>query len=121
MRCVININNPDIIYNVPNFCICDPVHEKDFTEFEKAEDQIKEKNFQIIICYVFNNKETKINVTNKTTGKELKELYAQNENISLDKFRLRLLYKGQEIKDEHALFYHKVEENCRMQVSIAEL
>ncbi len=121
MQCVINIHHPETLYNIPNFCICDPVHEKDYAQYEKTEDQIKEKSFKVSVCYVFDNTETKLSVTNKTTGKELKDLYAKALNISLDKFRLRLLLKGQEIKDEHALFYHNIDEKARIQVSIADI
>jgi hypothetical protein len=119
IRCVIEISNPDVIYNVPNFCICDPIFEKDFTTCK--EDEINQSVFNVIIVYVFESRETQLSVTGKTLGKDLKRLYADKHSLSLDKFRLRMLFKGQEIIDDHPLFYHKIENNSKIQVSIADL
>ncbi len=121
IRCVIETSNPDVIYNVPNFCICDPVHEKDFTIYQKKDINPAKVNINVIILYVFENKETKMSVSNMTSGSELKQLYAEISALSLKQFRLRMLYQGQEIADEHPLFYHNVQEGSRIQVSIREL
>jgi hypothetical protein len=119
IRCVVEINKQDVIYNVPNFCICDPVFEKDFNVCQGNE--INESVFNVTVIYVFESRETELSVTGKTLGRDLKKLYADKHSLPADKFRLRLLYKGQEILDDHPLFYHKVTRNSKIQVSIAEL
>ena len=119
MKCIINPLNPNVIYNVPNWCICDPVYVKDFETFKNSENLIKEVNVTVILCYVFDNKETAIKISNKAKGKDLKRIYSQMENKPLEKYRLRLLFKGQEIQDEHSLFYHNIENQSRIHVSIA--
>lgn len=52
---------------------------------------------------------------------ELKKLYSNKTNQPLDKFRIRFLYKGQEIKDDHSLYMHTIEDGCKIQVSIASI
>jgi hypothetical protein len=121
MRTVISLNNPEQIYNVPNFCICDPIYEKDFTMFESNSDNFKQKYLTITLIYVFDNTQHTFEVSNKIYGKELKALYADATNKPLNKYRLRLLLKGQEIRDDHPLFFYGIDEDNRIQVSIAEL
>lgn len=122
MRCVICLSNPDIIYNIPNFCIVDPLYEKDYSEAKKAEGKVMEKPVKVILCNIFKNEEKMFQVSNKIKGSDLKGLYANATEISLDKYRIRLLYKGQEIADDHSLFYHNPDDvSCRIQVSVVEL
>lgn len=75
----------------------------------------------MIISYVFENKDTQLTCTNKTSGKELKALYAELNSLSLKNFKLRFLFKGQEILDDHLLYYHNIMNNSKLQVSIADL
>jgi hypothetical protein len=42
MRCIAD-SNTGLLFNVPNFCISDPIFEKDFTTVQKKELLIKEK------------------------------------------------------------------------------
>lgn len=60
-------------------------------------------------------------VSNKLTAKELKSQYSEKANLPQTKYRIRLLYKGQEIKDEHPLYYHNMDNNSKIHVSICEL
>jgi hypothetical protein len=46
MRCIADTNS-GLLFNVPNFCITDPVFEKDFTAVHKRETQLKEKNINV--------------------------------------------------------------------------
>lgn len=121
MKCVIALSNPDHFYNIPNFCLVDPVYEKDFSPSKNIESKIKEMTITVIVCYIFKCEENSITLSNKSKGKDLKKMYSELKNLPLDKYRLRLLFKGQEIQDDHSLFYHNVENNARIQVSIAEL
>lgn len=65
--------------------------------------------------------ETAFTVSNKITGSELKILYSEKCNYPFKKYRIRLLYKGQEIKDDHQLYYHSIDNNAKIHVNIADL
>ncbi len=60
-------------------------------------------------------------VTNRTTGKELKERFSKEENFPLENFSIRLFYSGQEIKDEHLLCYHNVVNGGKILISCVSL
>jgi hypothetical protein len=70
---------------------------------------------------VFDCKETELTISNKAVGKELKELYCQKEKIDQNKFRVRLLFKGQEVKDDQLLCFFNIDHNSRLQVSLCPL
>jgi len=44
LRCVIDPRNPDYLFLIPNFCIEDPVYEKDFSSKKENENTILEKS-----------------------------------------------------------------------------
>jgi hypothetical protein len=48
MRCIADMNN-GLLFNVPNFCITDPIFEKDFTVYQKRESQIKDKDLTVCL------------------------------------------------------------------------
>jgi hypothetical protein len=121
MRCVFSTANPKFIYNIPNFCIVDPIYEKDFSSPKNEENNIEEKKINVFLKYIFNNEEHSFNVSNKIKGIELKDLYSKKANKPLTNYKIRLLFKGQEIKDDHSVFYHNIENDSQIQVSIAEL
>jgi hypothetical protein len=66
-------------------------------------------------------KEIKLNVNNNFNGKNIKEKLAQIENKNLNEFKCRLFFKGQEIQDQHKLFYHNLENNSKLQVIFNKL
>ncbi len=47
LRCVIDPRNPNYIYKIPNFCIEDPVFEKDFSAKQKMVNMITEKHIKV--------------------------------------------------------------------------
>ena len=49
LRNVIFNGNKDYIFKIPNFCICDPLFERDYDEIKTHEDSIELKNINIII------------------------------------------------------------------------
>jgi hypothetical protein len=67
------------------------------------------------------NKDYHFSVSNKIKGSELKQIYSNTQNIPLDKYRLRLLYKGQEITDSHSLVFHNIDDNAKIHISIAKM
>ena len=64
---------------------------------------------------------TEISVSNKITAVELKKLYAGKVNLPLNKYKIRFLYRGKEILNEHGLFLHDLDNNSKIQVSIFEI
>ena len=121
LRVIAEMENPSIIYKVPNYCITDPVFERDYQTIEEKDEAIETVPLTIK-CYCFTNlKESKMQVTNRTTGKEIKEKFSVQENFPLDKYNIRLFYTGQEIKDDHVLCYHNVVDGGKIQISCANL
>jgi hypothetical protein len=64
---------------------------------------------------------TEIVVSNKIKASELKRLYAERNNLSFNKVKIRFLYRGKEILNDHALFVHDLDNNSKIQVCINEL
>ena len=69
LRQIIVLQNPEYIFRVPNYCICDPVFERDY-------DQIKEQNKDII----------EANINLKEASKEVNRQGGQINN-TLEKFK----------------------------------
>lgn len=121
LREVIVLSNPDYIFKVPNYCVCDPVFERDYEEIKKNEIEIEEKQINIILYYLDENKDININTSNKAQVKKIKEAFAQKMNIDLNNHRIRLLFRGQELLDDNLLFYNKVENMSKIQVMVNEI
>lgn len=95
-------------YYIPNYCINDPYFERDL-ENSKNE-SIEEKEIKVKI---YKNGETKplfLVVSNKLTGKDLKEQYRLNNLLDNDK-KIRIFIYGIEIKDEDYLYQHNLTED----------
>ena len=95
-------------YYIPNYCINDPYFERDL-ENSKNE-PIEEKEIKVKI---YKNGETKplfLVVSNKLTGKDLKEQYRLNNLLDNDK-KIRIFIYGIEIKDEDYLYQHNLTED----------
>lgn len=118
MRCILDKTTGEI-FNVPNFCIIDPVYERDFNVYNSKE--IKEKKINIFLFNLRTNSQIELNVSNKMNGKELKSAYVEKVGIDLNKFRIRMLCKGQEIKDELCLYHFNLDNNSHIHVSLSEI
>ena len=99
-------------YIVPNYCINDPYFEKEFT----IKENIEKKNLKINLYEVANNQSTILEVSNLITGKELKKLFCEKNNISLDDFKIRMFFAGIEITDEHYLYQYNIKNDFKIQV-----
>ena len=115
----------ECLFKVPNFCICDPLFERDYNEILQNSEEIIEKNIIIIICYIDNKnemKEKKIeNITNKTMVIDLKKKFAEIVGIDMEKNKIRLFYKGFELLDDNLLWYDKVENMAKIQCMISNI
>ena len=115
LKTILELENPNIIYKVPNYCITDPVFERDYDKFKKK--NIDQTNINLFCFIVNDSKELHFNVLNTDTGKSIKELIAKEQNFNFDDFKIRLFFSGQEILDEHPLYYHSLGDNSKIQVN----
>ena len=121
IRTIYEIENPKNSYKIPNYCINDPIFERDYEVFKEKDNTIE--NIPIIIfCFITNDmKEIKLNVFNKSSGKEIKELISKAIDKPLENYKFRLFFSGQEILDDHLLFYHNIENKNKIQVNYNEI
>lgn len=111
--CIDDMGN---VYRVPNYCINDPVFVLEILPK-------KEKTENIEICLVddLHQKKTKIKVKDSITGDELAKVYAEKNNIDLDKNKIRFIFGGGFIKGEDSLYQHKVKNGYKVQVCISKI
>ena len=125
LRKVIFNGKNEYVFKIPNYCICDPIFERDYDEIKMNEENIIEKNIIIIICFRNHNnhiKEKKIeNITNKTKVEEVKKIFADKVGINIDKNKIRFFYKGFELLNENLLWYDKVENMAKIQCLITQI
>ena len=105
------------LYRVPNFCINDPTFQ---LELLKNENSKKEK-INIVLNDVSAQKRKNYNIYDTTTGKELIEMYCNEENIEKDKYTFKLIFGGGIIKDDETLFQHKVKNDYVIQICKYEI
>ena len=121
LRQVIVLTNPDYVFKVPNYCVCDPVFERDYDKIKAKNKNIESVKIKIILYYLAKNKNVKVEATNKTRVKKIKESFAKNMNIDLKTHKIRLLFRGQELLDENLLCYNNVEDMSKIQVMVNEI
>ena len=105
------------IYRVPNYCINDPTFQLELLNNENS----KMEQINIILNDVSAQKKKNYNVYDNTTGKELIDMYCEEENIDRDKFKFRLIFGGGIIKDNETLFQHKLKNDYVIQISKFEI
>ena len=101
-------------YYIPNFCINEPYFEKDF----ELKENYQGKEITITLYETTLFVKDSFRVSNMITGKQLKEIFAKKESIDLIKRKLRMFFGGNEIKDEHILAQHGLEDDYKIQVMI---
>ena len=116
LREIIVLSHPDYVFKVPNYCICDPVFERDYNQIKEKNKDIEEVKIKIILYYLAENKNIELETTNKTVVKEIKEAFCQKMNFDLNSYKIRLLYRGQELLDDNLLCYNNVEDMSKIQV-----
>jgi hypothetical protein len=116
LREVMILSNPEIVFKVPNYCICDPVFERDYEKIKEENKDIAEEKIVVLLYYLAQNKTIKIHATNKSKVIKLKEAFAKKMDFDLNKYKIRMLFRGQELLDENKLCYNKVENMSKIQV-----
>ena len=125
LRQVIFNGKNDFTFKIPNFCICDPIFERDYDEIKNNDENVIQKNIIIIVCYR-NDKnemvEKKIdNITNKTKVLEVKNKFAELSGIDMEKNKIRFFYKGFELLDDNLLWYDNLENMAKIQCMISNI
>ena len=97
-------------YKVPNYCINEPYFER-----ELGKEDIKDDINNIIFYgnYKGNIFNFDFKVSNKLTGKELKNIIKNKRELDINT-NIRLFEKGFEIKDEDYLYQHKLNNNSNI-------
>ena len=116
LRKVYFLSNPELILRVPNYCICDPVFERDYDLLKINCKKKEEKNISIILYYFNENKNITIETTNKTLVKKIKKIFAQKVGINLEVHKIRFFCKGLELLDDNLLCYNGVENLSKIHV-----
>jgi len=116
LKCVVDPYSGEV-FNIPNFCICDPVYKK----ILKKDNVIEEKKIKIELIYVFKNLSHFIEISNKSIGKDIKKVFCDLEKVDYDQHQIRLLCKGQEIKEDIELFHYNLEEKDKIQIMCRKL
>ena len=115
------VNNPDKIFRVPNFCVTDPMFERDYENLKKIHAKDKEKNIKITCFYMMMNKNVALDVTNKNKVIDVKKMFADKMGINMDNYKIRFLFKGQELIDENLLCYNNIENESKIQVMVNKI
>ena len=97
-------------YRIPNYCINEPY-------FGIINSEEKDVNEEKLILNFYGAKKFGIEVSNKLKGKELKNDIKNKEQIE-DGKKIRLFYRGIEIKDEDFLYNHDINENTLINILI---
>ena len=97
-------------YKVPNYCINEPYFER-----ELGKEDIKDDINNIIFYgnYKGNIFNFDFKVSNKLTGKELKNIIKNKRELDINT-NIRLFEKGFEIKNEDYLYQHKLNNNSNI-------
>ena len=100
------------VYRVPNYCINDPTFQLELLNNENS----KKENINIVINDVSSQVRKNYNVFDTITGKELIDMYCDDENINKSKYKFKLIFGGAIIKDDETLFQHKVKNDYVIQI-----
>lgn len=121
LREVMILSNPDIVFRVPNYCICDPVFERDYEKIKEENKDINEEKIVVLLYYLALNKTIKIHATNKTKVIKLKEAFLKKMELDPNTHKVRFLFRGQELLDENKLCYNNVGNMSKIQVMVNEI
>ena len=101
-------------YKVPNYCINEPYFERELGK-EDIKDDIN--NIKFYGNYKGNKFNFDFKVSNKLTGKELKNIIKNKRELDINT-NIRLFENGFEIKDEDYLYQHKLNNNSNVHLVI---
>ena len=99
-------------YIIPNYCINDPYFEKEYT----LNDNVEKVDLKLNLYEVATNTTTTIETNNLASGEELKKLFCEKNNISMDEYKIRMFFAGNEIANEHFIYQYHIKNDFKIQV-----
>ena len=121
LREIITFSNPEQVFKIPNYCVTDPVFERNYDKIKEKDKDIEEKRIKIILYYLAENRNINLNASNKTSVKKVKIEFAKKMDIDLSTHKIRLIFRGQELLDENLLYYNNIENMSKVQVIVNEI
>jgi hypothetical protein len=105
------------LFRIPNYCINDPYFEKIITIDDEKSQKIPEK-ISVNLYNLYLNKYYKVEIYDTFTGKDIKQLYCKLEDLNSAEYKIRLLFGGAEVADNHELYKHNVKNDYTIQILI---
>ena len=99
-------------YIIPNYCINDPYFEQEFKENENVE----KVDLKLNLYEVATNTTTTIETNNLASGEELKKLFCEKNNISMDEYKIRMFFAGKEIENQRYIYQYHIKNDFKIQV-----
>ena len=112
---VVVCQNTGAIFNIPNFCINDPLLKKEF----KQKEETQEKQVKLKIMNFMKNKYYDLAVNDGLSVSDFKELLAKNEEVNLETQNIKVVCKGQLLVNERKLSDYKIVDNDYVQILIS--
>ena len=106
------VDKNGVHYIVPNYCINDPYFEKEY----KIDENIQKKDLKLNLYEVANNTTTTIDTNNLINGEELKKLFCEKNNISMDDYKIRMFFAGNEILNDRFIYQYNIKNDFKIQV-----
>ena len=106
------VDKNGVHYIVPNYCINDPYFEKEY----KIDENIQKKDLKLNLYEVANNTTTTIDTNNLISGEELKQLFCEKNNISMDDYKIRMFFAGNEILNDRFIYQYNIKNDFKIQV-----
>jgi len=108
----VTYDNKGFLYEIPNYCINDPL---EYEKFEEKKPLIKEDIEVKIRCF---NLEEKIKINNFDNITEIKENIKKCEkfNKKYESNNIRLFFGGKELNDKKEVWYYNIQNNSIIQM-----
>ena len=106
------VDRNGVHYIIPNYCINEPYFEREFKEKE----DVKKIDLRLNLYEVSLNKTTTIDTNNLISGEELKKIFCEKNNISMDEYKIRMFFAGNEIQNEHFMYQYNIKNDYKIQV-----
>jgi hypothetical protein len=111
---------PNYIYHLPNFIVCDPIYEKEYTNYEEVYDTIEDTNLNLKLYYVTKGITYNTKIRNKDTGFDVIHKFIKLSKIDNRLYVIRIFYGGQEIEETHCIYFHQVKDGDTLQILTTE-
>jgi hypothetical protein len=111
---------PNYIYHLPNFIVCDPIYEKEYVNYEEVYDSVEDTNLNLKLYYVTKGITYQVKIRNKDTGFDIIHKFMKLSKVDNRLYVIRVFYGGQEIEETHCVYYHQVKDGDTLQILTTE-